>query len=288
MKKIILILSLINIIVLTTGCWDLREINELGLVTAVAIDKGEGANKYSVTVQIANPSIENKSTDSKSGEKSTAKSPVWTGTEEGDSIFDAARKLAAISSRRIMWAHNNVVLVGEALAREGIIPVVDYFTHNPELRMKTVVVVAKGDAKRYVAANAGMDSPSGTSFILLESYQSLTATSTESHMLKVSADLKNKYGNPLITSISLKKAVIQSGESGNNEDNSETIDMAGTAVFKKDKLIGWLSPEETRGTSWILNETRDTVMTVIDPEHGNKKRICGNRRCEGKNKIGDS
>jgi spore germination protein KC len=92
----------------------------------------------------------------------------------------------------------------------------------------------------------------------------------ESHLLEVSAGLKNEYSNLLITGISLKKSLIPSGDGENKEKSSETIELAGVAVFKKDKMLGWLSPEESRGVSWILNQTKNTVVAVTDPEHGNK------------------
>jgi len=258
------LLMLLNIIFLN-GCWDAREINEIGLVTAVGIDIGEDTNRYLVTVQIANPSA-----DVSSSSSNNIKQAEWIVTGEGESLFDATRKLVEISSRRIMWAHNNVIIIGESLAKRGIIPVVDFFTHNPELRMKASVVVSKGDAKKYVAAKAGFESPSGLSFILLEGYRALHAESVESHMLKVSSALKNEYTNLLISEISLKNAIIASKESDSKQSTSETISLSGAAIFKKDKMLGWLSPEETRGVSWILNETSNTVVTVIDPEHGNK------------------
>jgi spore germination protein KC len=236
------------------------------LVTAVAIDKADSSNGYAVTVQIANPSVQS-SGDNKSKETNS----VWIGTEEGASIFEAVRKLANISSRRIMWAHNNVVIIGESLAKEGIIPVVDFFTHNPELRMKAGVVITKGNAKEYVSSKAGMESPSGVSFILLESFRALSAVSVKSHMLQVSGALKNEYANPLISVISLKEATMQSaGDGAAKGESSETIDLGGSAVFKKDKMIGWLSPEETRGAAWILNQTKNTIVTVTDPDHENK------------------
>lgn len=169
-----------------------------------------------------------------------------------------------------MWAHNNVIIIGESLAKEGIAPVVDFFTHNPELRMKTVVVVSRGDEKEYLAAKAGMESPPGVSFILLENYRSLVGDSVESHMLEVSSSLKNKYSNPLISVISIKKSIIQSGLSDNTKKEADTIELSGSAVFKKDKLIGWLSPEESLGVAWVINQTHDTLVTVSDPEHGSK------------------
>lgn len=256
----------------------MREINEIGLVTAVGIDKAAKPYRYSVTIQIANPNVSNSS--------STQGSSVWIATEEGDSIFDATRKLVGISSRRIMWAHNNVVIIGESLAREGIIPVIDYFTHQPELRMKAAVVVSKGDAKDYVAARAGMENPTGISFILLEGYRALSAESVESHMLDVASELANKYENPLISEISLKRAILQSKDSQPTGGKyAETIDMRGAAVFKKDRMLGWLTPKETLGAAWILNQTKDTVVTVIDPEHGNKSVSVETRNVKAKIKA---
>ena len=79
MRRISLIFMLLNLIILINGCWDIREINELGLVTAVGIDKAEGQNKYSITVQIANPSNENASEGN-----NAAKKTVWIGTAEGN------------------------------------------------------------------------------------------------------------------------------------------------------------------------------------------------------------
>lgn len=275
-RNILLIFSLLNLFILS-GCWDMREINEIGLVTAVGIDRADGPNRYTVTVQIANPS-----TDNSSDNKNNVKSAVWIGTEEGESIFDAVRKLAEISSRRVMWAHNNVIIIGESLAKEGIIPVVDYFTHNPELRMKAAVVVARGDAKEYIAAKVGMESPSGVSFILLEGYRALTAESVKSRMLQVSSALKNEYANPLISEISLKKVDMKAGDTDNKGETSETIDLGGAAVFKRDKMIGWLSPEESRGVSWIINETENTVVTVTDPEYGNNSVAVETKSVEAK------
>lgn len=267
-RAILLILIIVNLLILS-GCWDTREINELGLVTAVGIDKADGSNKYMVTVQIANPSSQN----SGSGQ-SGAKSEVWIGAAEGPSLFDATRKLVKTSSRRIMWAHNNVVIIGESLAKEGIIPVADYFSHNPELRMKAAIVIADGDAKDYISAKIGMDSPPGVSFGSLEGYRALAAESLESHLLEVCSNLKSKCANSLISKVSLKETISQSGDSESKDSgNSKIVELSGAAVFNKDKMVGWLSPEESRGIAWILNQTKDTAVTVIDSEHGDKSVV---------------
>jgi spore germination protein KC len=269
MKKIwfILFVLLTLDLLLLSGCWDIREINDLGFVTAVGIDKAKPPNKYSITVQIANAN----SASAKS-EQGQTQSGVWTGTGEGKSLFDAIRNLVRISSRRVMWAHNNVIIIGESLAKDSILPVADFFTHNPELRMKTPVVVAKGDAKDFILAKAGMETPSGLSFIYFNDYSTLLGETIRSNMLTVSAALATKYVEPLIATVNLKKVEASPESNGKSSEGNEpkTVDFAGAAVFNRDKLIGWLSPQETRGTAWIMNETKNTVVTVVDSLHDNQ------------------
>ncbi|HWP79883.1 MAG TPA: Ger(x)C family spore germination protein [Candidatus Acidoferrum sp.] len=265
MKKIIRSLLLFLAVLCLTalcGCWDMREINHLGLVTAVGVDKVVGSERFSVTVQIANPN------EGGGGEgKGTTKAEEWIGTAEGDTLFEAIRNLSKISDKRIMWAHNNVVIIGKSLAQDGIIPVVDFFTHNPELRMKTAVVVADGEAKELISSTVGLENISGVSFVSLESYRGLAAASVESHMLKVSSDLQSPYSSPLIAEIRKVKAITNTEEGKNDE---ETVELSGAAVFRKDVMIGSLTAQECRGVSWILNQTDRTLVTVRDPQYENK------------------
>jgi spore germination protein KC len=266
MKKFWFIVVAVNLFFFS-GCWDMREINDLGFVTAVGVDKAQPPNKYTITVQIANAGSASAKSDQ--GQTQTG---VWVGTEEGKSIFAAVRNLVRISSRRVMWAHNNVVIIGESLAKEGILPVADFFTHNPELRMKTPVVVARGEAKDYILAKAGMETPSGLSFIYFNEYSRFLAETISSNMLTLSAALANKYSELLMAAVNLKKAEETPESSGKSSEGKEskTIDIAGAAVFRHDKLVGWLTPQETRGIAWILNENHDTIVTVIDPLHDNR------------------
>jgi len=259
MKKVTAVILIVINTLLLTGCWGMREINELGLVMAVGIDKDAGSNDYIVTVQIAKPTVEGTSKVNK----------VWIGTARGKTIFDAVRALAQISSRRIMWAHNNLIIIGEAVARDGILPVIDFFSHNPEVRMQTFVVVAKGDAKQYLASASGLDEISGLGFREMYRYELLTAKSVQSNMLRITRKYFTEDRQPVIAGIDFEQEVIKAGaESAKHE--IKTIVLGGAAVFKGAKMIGWLSPDETRGLAWIRNETATTLVTVPAPGDENR------------------
>lgn len=248
-------------LVCLSGCWDMREINDLGFVTAVAIDQAPAPNKYRITVQIANPSG--------AGEKAqSSQGGVWVGTQEGKSLFDAIRNLIRISSRRVMWAHNGIVIIGEAQARKSIQPVIDFFTHNPELRMKTIVVVAHGEAKPYILAKTGMETPSGLAYASFADYSSLLGQSIHSDLIDIMEDLSNAYLHPWVAAVNLtKQPVAAEDQKAGEAKEAETVEISGSAVFRKAKLQGWLSPVETRGLAWMGHETNNTVVTVNDPRH---------------------
>lgn len=251
--------------VFLSGCWDVREINELALVMAVGIDKSvQNPGHYLVTVQAANPQ------PNSSGETSKGPQTVWVASAEAPTIFAAIREIARFSSQRIMWAHNNVIIVGESLAQDDITPVIDFFSHNHELRMKTWMAVAHGDARHFLHANVGMGNIPGQSLGDVFRYQQLTGLGMKSDLLTVYGDFTSPSTNPLIATLTLNQAVTQSGLSKEAESTTDQIQMSGMAVFDDNSLLGFLTEEETRGLSWFMAEDPNTVISVPHPENSEK------------------
>lgn len=261
MKKLV-IFSLILCLLPLTGCWDMREINEIGLVMAVGVDyRCSDTNKYIVTVQMANPSG-----GSKDEGKGSADNKVWVSSGEGETIFEAIRDLTKVASKRIMWAHNNLIIVGEELAKKDITSVVDFFTHNQELRMKTGVAVSHGEAKKYLNAKIGSGNIAGLEISKLFRYQKLTGKSVFSEMLGVYSDFTNEDAHSLITGIKFRRTdLIPEGP----EQTQDLVELSGAAIFNHSKMVGWLSEEETRGLNWVSRGIDDTVVSVQVEEDKN-------------------
>jgi len=264
MKRIIISIIIVINILLLPGCWDIREITDLGMVMAVGIDKiDSGRNHFKVTVQIANPK------EHQTNMAGTAQI-VWTGNADGETIFDAVRNLARISSKRIMWAHNNIVIIGESLAKQGIAPVVDFFTVNAELRLKTMVVVAKGKAQDYVATRSvGIEDITGIAYNVMGSYSKLQAVSIQTDMLKLFSTFSSQNGQPILSTLTFQNQTVipRQGQASYDKD---TVNLGGSAIFHKDKLIGWLTDEETRGVAWLLKATQNTLVTVSNDPNSPK------------------
>ena len=80
MKKLILVLCMV---LMCTGCWNYKELTELGIVSAMAISKKD--NKYVIDMQLVNI-VE-------AGDKGVPESPISVMSGEGDTIADAIRSI---------------------------------------------------------------------------------------------------------------------------------------------------------------------------------------------------
>lgn len=104
--------------------------DELSIVIAIGLDKAEGED-IAVTVQIVNSSEMTSGGNKSSG--SGASSTV-TYRETGQTILEATRKIINKNSRKLYFAHNQVLIIGEELARKGVRPLFEYIDRSPELR----------------------------------------------------------------------------------------------------------------------------------------------------------
>lgn len=128
--RIIIMLLLLLFTMLLGGCWDIKYLDELSIVIAIGLDKAEG-DDIAVTVQIVNSS-EMTSGGNKSSGSGASSTVIYK--ETGKTILEATRKIINKNSRKLYFAHNQVLIIGEELARKGVRPLFEYIDRSPELR----------------------------------------------------------------------------------------------------------------------------------------------------------
>ena len=50
-----------------------------------------------------------------------------------------------------------------------------------------------------------------------------------------------------------------------NSQNQNRLKINGAAMFKNDKLVGWLDEKEARGLNWVLGKVKSGVIVVKSP-----------------------
>jgi spore germination protein KC len=250
-------------LLLAAGCYDAREMNHLALVVAVGIDKVPETGRYLVTAQIARPGSGKGSRGG--GGDASGGAPVYIASGDGDTLFAAIRNLAEFVSRRIMWAHNNVVVVGESVAREDLTPVMDFFTRNQELRMRTWIVVAKGtEARQIVALRTGIEQVPADSISALFRYAQLPGESVRSDVNEVAAAYFGPDVHPVIAAMSIQDRAYQLSDQV-EKPMLPQAELAGTAIINRNRVVGYVQRGTGRGLLWLRRQLENPALEVPCP-----------------------
>jgi spore germination protein KC len=268
-KNIYIFLLIIMLSITLGGCWDVKYLDELSIVIAMGMDKGK-EQEIQVTVQVVNPN-EVPIGGGKGG--GGGQSAVTTYSETGKTVFEAIRKIANKTSRRLYFSQNQLLVFGEDLARTGVNQLFEFIERDPEVRIDFYVVVAK-DAKAsdVLKITTPIEKIPGTK--IKESVDNTRKTLGTSYNVTV---------KDIIESIGSKKKQIVAGSigilgdinQGDGNQNVEKIDpsailkLNGMAVFKDEKLVDFFDPKESRGFSWTQDKIKNTVINVPCKKEGN-------------------
>jgi spore germination protein KC len=251
------VISLILVILLVfslTGCWNAREINELALVLSVALDKTDDG--FKVTAQMAKPETYSK-TPSGGGGGAEKEKPFWIITGTGKTIFNAVRNMASISSRRIVWSHIKVIIIGEELAKNDIQEIFDFFSRNAELRFRTWIAVTPGEAGKILEIVPIMEKDPSLNIEKITEKTNLIGSACGIMLKDFLEDYMDPYLNPVTSRIVLTE-----------QDSKPTVKLEGGTVFNDNKMVGWLQENETRGFLWIENKIDGSIRAVNCPYDG--------------------
>lgn len=263
MKQKALIIVVIFLLV-TTGCWNRRELNTLAIAVGMGIDK-EG-DEYVVSFQVVNPG---EVASNMVGGK--ALSTVMF-KEKGDTLFEAIRRVTTLSPRKIYVAHLRMVIIGEKVAEEGIGEVLDLLSRGHETRTDFYLAVASNaKAEEVLKVVLPLEKiPSNKLFSSLEVSEQTWAPTIAVTLDEMIASLIQEGKNPVLTGVK----VLGKQEEGEERTNLGRIDpdtrlqYEGIAVFKKDRLVGWMNETESKGYIDIIDKLESTIVEVPCSDKG--------------------
>ncbi|WP_440961157.1 Ger(x)C family spore germination protein [Paenibacillus nitricinens] len=261
-RRALLICVLILMQIFVTGCWSRQELNDLAIAVGIGIDKiGE---QYQVSAQVVLPS---QVAGSKGG---SPHSPVNLYKATGSTVYEALRKITTVSPRKIYISHLRILVLGEDLAREGISDVLDFFSRDTETRNDYFIVVAKdakaADALKILTSLEKI--PAVRLFASLETSEKHWAPTSTVTLGTLITELVTKGKQPILTGVVINGNVGVGETSKNVEtvDSPTQLEYSGLAVFKEDKLIGWLNQEESKVYNYLTNKVKNTVFYIPCPE----------------------
>lgn len=127
MKKILII---ILTLLLCTGCFDYKEINDLAIINAIGVDYED--DEYVITLEILNDQID------KDSSKITSYTKVGHGKNLTSAIENAADKL----SKQLIFNHIKLMILSKSIIEEKFENIIDLFLRNTYFRENFYVISA--------------------------------------------------------------------------------------------------------------------------------------------------
>jgi spore germination protein KC len=247
-KAIFLLLFCLSLLILE-GCWDRRELNDMSIVLGTAIDKQKGKN-LEVTVQVLVPQATGGS--QKSGMGSGGGPQVLIRSAAGRNIADAMSKVQEKFPRRLFWGHCKAYIFNEQVAKEGLHEEIDFLIRHPEARVRSHLFISKGNAGSILALHPP-----------LEHYLGEALRKLAEEKIGVNITLKDfqqmiigEAGGAVLPYIQILPTI-------HGEPKKESIaNFIGTAIFRRDKMVGTIDDKVTRGILWLRNEAQVTSITM--------------------------
>jgi len=267
-QRFVLVFILFCASSILAGCWNRRELNDIAIAVALGFDKS--GDQYAVSAQIVNPG--EVAAKKGGGDKGA---PVVTYTEKGDTVFEALRKILTQSPRKIYLSHVRIVVFGEELAKEGIGKTLDFLSRDHEMRTDFFIAVAKGipaekTLRLYTIPQEII--PANKLFKSIEAASNAWAVASKVTLDELIADIVSEGKHPVLTGVGL--AGPKNNEETETKKNVERIKpisnlyIRGMAVFKHDKLVGWLNEDESKGYNYTQGNVKSTVVEVACPKGG--------------------
>ncbi|WP_163581010.1 Ger(x)C family spore germination protein [Gracilibacillus saliphilus] len=234
-------------VILLSGCWDVEELTEVGIVAAMAIDMDQQSGEYQLTSEFLRPSAESTFVSSQD-------EPFLTVSVSGRSMSELLRKTNHKIDRKGFYAHNKVVIVSEEVAREGLLPIFETFQREQVVRSYVWLGVTRGTSASSVLEKQKNSIAKVPADFLNGLFDNAEYEAVSFNLLKFYKQSLRQGQNPVLGVITFQQ----------NEQSAEPdVHLSGGAAFKKDKLVGFMNNDETSAYNWITTIHRNSQQGAL-------------------------
>ncbi|WP_458124209.1 Ger(x)C family spore germination protein [Paenibacillus sp. Z3-2] len=266
-RMLLRIAFVLCVLLLISGCWSSREVEDLSVYVGLGIDVGKETefekniaaqggtyskqNNITATVQIAPGSSSSKKGE-QSGSPGSGKTSYSNEQLTGDSLLQIFRQFALRRDRPLIGHHLKVIVISKDIAKKyGLDQLLDFVLRDNDIRPNCLVLISHHRALDVLTSEDPSQIPAFY----------LTSITDNSY-------LSNKILDPVL--LSKLDAQMQSGSSfllqnvlSNGEDK-----FSGGSIFdgKTTKFLGELSQTDLEGLSWIRPKEKGGVLKTYNKE----------------------
>lgn len=245
----LLLLTFLSLTILP-GCWSTHELNDEFILLAESVDK-VGDQIVITTLLIAHQQSNN-GQGSNSQSPSQTQSPFFLLTGQGKSVAEAVEDYHSKADRYIYGGHLEVFFVSEEIAKEGIMPYLDLYSRHHWGVDSAWLVITHGPARDMLTLENPM-----MQYITIDLEQRVKRK--ELYISNLGDFLSNYHsdsGMQVLTSSSVEAPKLPKGH------EMDDLILGNTALFRKDRLVAYLSPEEGKFYNYCIQGFPYSVFTI--------------------------
>lgn len=245
MKKLKIIVPLLLLPLVLSGCNNGTSLSDMSIAQGVAIDMENGKTKLSVQYLDLAKGI---GTTDNLGDNITS---VTSGT--ADNISKAVSITSANLSSPIFFGQDKVIVFGEDYAKESISSGIDYVLRAVDSRVDVLVAMSETTGEDVIKSSENNAKvPAGTIYDMLKTGQrsGLSYAASVSDVLNLANSKTSDMFLPVLST----------------KDNKTRL--AGIGIFSKGKYVATLNDSETLGFILINNKVENATLVVDDEKLG--------------------
>lgn len=266
-KYLILFFILSIFLFSLSGCYNDKNIDNLGYVVALGFDKGTNENlKLSFQLSV---------TGKNEGTSSSQSSSTTVATVEASSINSAINLLDNYFSKKINLSHCKVIVFSEEVAIEGLSEEIYTLMNDIEVGPDSNVIISKCNAEYFLNnSKPVLEQLSARYYEAIVNSSKYTGYSEDITLSNFFSNLNDSSSEcfAILGNINEPKSSQNSNNVGRtttasnaNLEDSSHIENIGLAVFHNDKLVGELNSIETLCHMIITNNVQDFVISIPNP-----------------------
>ncbi|HEY3424176.1 MAG TPA: Ger(x)C family spore germination protein, partial [Negativicutes bacterium] len=250
----------------TSGCWDLRELQDRNFIMAAGIDlanegkkpgekadvrqvetfvQDQGGKDYRLSLQL----LKLTATTGTQGEPTATPAKTFVISDTGHSLFEMERDMFGQSSKSLYFEHLNAIVISEnAIKKDGLRPLLDLFLRDSEMRWRIKIFVTSGEA-RPILEFIPPTGESGGKYLA----EIISNHRKGSHLAGARTDL-GYISQALDNSLDVMIPRVEMAD--------KVIKVGGLAVFKHDQFIGYVNEYVVRGMKMIIATEKSMLIPV--------------------------
>ncbi|MCK8816709.1 Ger(x)C family spore germination protein [Natroniella sulfidigena] len=222
MQNKIKIITLLLILMLIVGCWDVSEIDRTRFPTYITFDqKADDVYRFSTKIPVL---------------KEEAPEDVSNFRFSGPSFYSGFKDLQPRVMGKISLALLRIAIFSEAVAQEGLKPHLDTFLRDPVIPGSTLFAITPGRADEIIDIEVAPTNDIGE-------YLELLFNGGTDDLILLETTLNDFFISLLTTGVDPIIPLLKYG--------TDDMEVKGAGIFQNDRMVGQLSEKEVRALTLV-------------------------------------